>query len=66
MSVNMYFTKHTYIYKDKLIKFQPDGDGWHPYEVANPAKEVPADVLRKMLDDGLITKALYKKFITNK
>ncbi len=54
------------IYKDKLIKFQPDGDGWHPYEVANPAKEVPADVLRKMLDDGLITKALYKKFITNK
>ena len=54
------------IYEDKLIKFQPDGDGWHPYEVTNPAKEVPADVLRKMLDDGLITKVQYKKFITNK
>lgn len=54
------------IYEDKLIKFQPDGDGWHPYEVKNPAKEVPADVLRQMLDDGLITKVQYKKFTKNK
>nr|WP_248930922.1 pre-toxin TG domain-containing protein [Paenibacillus hamazuiensis] len=54
------------IYEGQLIKFQPDGDlGWHPYLVENAAKEVPADVLRKMLDDGKITKAQYKKFIKN-
>ncbi len=50
----------------KLVKFQPDGNGgWHAYEVQNPAKEVPTDVLRKMLDDGKITKAQYKDFIKN-
>jgi len=55
------------IYDGKLIKFQPDGPtGWHPYEVTNPAKEVPADVLRQMLKDGKITKVEYNKFLKNK
>ncbi|MDP4097353.1 WXG100 family type VII secretion target [Paenibacillus sp. P96] len=55
------------IYEGKLIKFQPDGEtGWHPYEVANPAKEVPADVLRQLLKDGQITKVEYSKFLKNK
>jgi membrane peptidoglycan carboxypeptidase len=54
-------------YEGKLVKFQPDTvSGWHSYEVANAAKEVPADVLRQMLDDGIITKAQYKYFINNK
>lgn len=49
------------IYKNKLIKFQPDSvEGWHAYEVANPAKEVPIDVLRQMLKDGKITNSQYK------
>jgi membrane peptidoglycan carboxypeptidase len=32
----------------------------------NPAKEVPADVLKKMLEDGKLTQAQYKKFVKNK
>ncbi|WP_051541999.1 hypothetical protein [Clostridium lundense] len=61
-------TKQLYNYYDgKLVKFQPDTvNGWHSYEVVNPAKEVPADVLRQMLNDGKITKAQYKNFIKNK
>ncbi|WJE54715.1 hypothetical protein QRE66_11065 [Bacillus cereus] len=55
------------IYDGKLIKFQPDGEtGWHPYEVMNPAKEVPADVLRKLLKDEKLTKAEYKRLLKNK
>ncbi|WP_228728180.1 hypothetical protein [Brevibacillus composti] len=55
------------IYEGKLIKFQPDGEtGWHPYEVTNPAKEVPADVLRQLLKDGKITKVEYNKLLKNK
>lgn len=54
------------IYKDKLIKFQPDNiEGWHAYEVKNPSKEVPVDVFRQMLNDGLIDKTTYGKFIHN-
>ena len=54
------------LYKGKLVKFQPDTvTGWHSYLVENPAKEVPADVLRQMLKDGKITKAQYKNFIKN-
>ncbi len=50
----------------KIVKFQPDTDGsWHGYEVKNPSKEVPADVLRQMRDDGKITKAEYNKMINN-
>lgn len=55
------------IYDGKLIKFQPDSaSDWHPYEVVNPAKEVPADVLRQMFNDGKITKVEYNKMIKNK
>ncbi|WP_346768741.1 polymorphic toxin-type HINT domain-containing protein [Paenibacillus sp. HB172176] len=54
------------VYEGKLVKFQPDSNGsWHPYAVANPAKEVPTDVLRQMLNDGLITKTEYNKFLKN-
>ncbi|WNS43283.1 hypothetical protein [Paenibacillus sp. MMS20-IR301] len=55
------------IYEDKLVKFQPDGEaGWHPYEVVNPAKEVPADVLRQMVNDAKISKADNKMIKNNK
>jgi hypothetical protein len=55
------------IYEGRLIKFQPEGQtGWHAYEVKNPSKEVPADVLRQMLKDGKITKVEYNKFLKNK
>ncbi|ASR47598.1 hypothetical protein B4V02_13395 [Paenibacillus kribbensis] len=55
------------IYEGKLVKFQPDGEtGWHPYEVTNPAKEVPADVLRQLLKDGKITRVEYNKLLKNK
>lgn len=55
------------IYEGKLIKFQPEGDtGWHPYEVTNPAKEVPTDILRQLLKDGKITKVEYNKLLKNK
>lgn len=40
--------------------------GWHPYEVTNPAREVPADVLRQFLRDGKITKVEYNKLLRNK
>ena len=56
-----------YVYKGKLIKFQTHRPGkWHAYEVINPATEVPTDVLRKMLADGLITKVQYNKWLKGK
>ena len=56
------------IYSMQVAKFQPDTfeNGWHAYLVENTAKEVPTDVLRKMLKDGLITKTQYNKFTKNK
>ena len=61
-------TKQLYnVYDYKLVKFQPDNAGtWHAYEVRNPAAEVPADVLRNMKDDGLITRVQYNKWIKGK
>ncbi|MBN7773730.1 polymorphic toxin-type HINT domain-containing protein [Clostridium aminobutyricum] len=61
-------TKQLYNVQDgKLVKFQPDNQGgWHAYEVINPAQEVPADILRQMKKDGLITNSQYTKFIKNK
>jgi len=32
----------------------------------NPAKEVPADVLRQLLKDEKLTKAEYKRLLKNK
>ena len=55
------------IYDDQIIKFQPDtATGWHAYAVTNTAKEVPTDVLKNMLNDDLISKPQYKKFLKNK
>ncbi|MGG5341968.1 T7SS effector LXG polymorphic toxin [Enterococcus sp. AZ192] len=49
----------------KLVKFQPDTTGsWHAYDVVkNVQRDVPADVLRAMQKDGLITNAQYRKLI---
>ena len=60
-------TKQLYnVYEGKLVKFQPDNaGGYHPYEVINPAKEVPADILRQMKKDGLISNVQYNKWIKN-
>lgn len=60
-------TKQLYnVYEGKLVKFQPDNAGtWHAYEIKNPSAEVPADVLRSMKNDGLITKNQYNKWIKN-
>lgn len=47
----------------KIVKFQPDGtpyNGYHSYEVYGPP-DVPVGILRKMLNDGKITKAEYNK-----
>ncbi|EGA5808940.1 hypothetical protein ACRFH6_001071 [Listeria monocytogenes] len=55
------------IHEGKLVKFQPDNTGgYHAYEVINSATEVPSNVLRQMMKDGLIDKAQYNKFIKNK
>ena len=48
----------------KIVKFQPDntpGNGYHSYEVANP-KDIPANILKKMLNEGRITRSEYNKF----
>lgn len=51
----------------KLVKYQPDtNETWHCYEVENPSKEVPADVLRQMKADKKITNVQYNKFTKNK
>ncbi|MDE6016159.1 MAG: HINT domain-containing protein, partial [Acetatifactor sp.] len=55
------------VYEGKLIKFQPDRtNGWHAYLMDNTATEVPSEVLKKMLQDGAITKVTYNKLIKNK
>lgn len=61
-------TKQLYnVYDGKLVKFQPDNaGGYHPYEVINPALEVPTDILRQMKNEGLISNSQYNKWIKNK
>ena len=55
------------LYEGQLIKFQPDGTGrWHPYEMDNTAKEIPANVLKEMRKDGKITNAEFNKYRKNK
>jgi len=52
----------------KLVKFQPDGtpnNGYHSYEVFSPP-DIPPSVLKKMVDDGKISKSDYKKFLKGK
>ncbi len=55
------------MYEGDIIKFQPDSSSgkWHAYKVSNTAKEVPTDVYKKMLDDGVISKTDYNKLIKN-
>ena len=55
------------IYKGKMIIFQPTGTNneWHAYELTDKqikSKQVPTDVLKQMLKDGVITKAQYNKW----
>ncbi|MFM8454568.1 MAG: hypothetical protein ACKOAD_06415, partial [Gammaproteobacteria bacterium] len=62
------------VYNGKLIKFQPDNtlnNGWHAYEVEagtsrSVTNQVPLIVLKKMCEDGLITRIQYNKWIKNK
>lgn len=52
----------------KLVKFQPDGtpnNGYHSYEVFSPP-DIPPSVLKKMVDDGKISKSDYKKYLKGK
>ncbi|WP_314294538.1 pre-toxin TG domain-containing protein [Leptotrichia massiliensis] len=55
------------IYKGKMIKFQPTGTSneWHAYELTDKqikSQQVPPDVLKQMLKDGVITKPQYNKW----
>ncbi|MCF0247596.1 MAG: SHOCT domain-containing protein [Synergistes sp.] len=46
-----------------IVKFQPDNtpnNGYHSYEVS-ALKDIPADILKQMRDDGKITRAEYNK-----
>lgn len=61
-------TKQRYnIYNNIIIKFQPDGSSgaWHAYKVVNTKSEVPTNIYRQMLKDGRISKADYKRLISN-
>lgn len=55
------------IYGTDIIKFQPDSSSgeWHAYRVSNTATEVPTDVYRQMLGDGLISEVGYRRLIKN-
>jgi hypothetical protein len=46
-----------------IVKFQPDNtpdNGYHSYEVSKP-RDIPSSVLKKMLEDGKISKSQYRK-----
>lgn len=46
-----------------IVKFQPDGtpqNGYHSYKVTSP-RDIPSSVLKKMLEDGLISRAQYNR-----
>ena len=52
----------------KLVKFQPDGspnNGYHSYEVTSPP-DIPPSILKKMYQDGKITKTDYNKYLKGK
>ena len=47
----------------KIVKFQPDNslnNGYHSYEVSKP-RDIPASILKQMLQDGKITRAEYNR-----
>lgn len=46
-----------------IVKYQPDNtpnNGYHSYEVSKP-RDIPASILKKMLEDGKISRAEYNK-----
>ncbi len=46
-----------------IVKFQPDNtpnNGYHSYEVSKP-RDIPASILKQMLNDGKISKVEYTK-----
>ncbi len=46
-----------------IVKFQPDNtpqNGYHSYEVSKP-RDIPASVLKKLLNDGKITRSQYNR-----
>ena len=48
----------------KIVKFQPDGspgNGYHAYEVSKP-RDIPASVLKQLLNNGKISKSDYNKY----
>lgn len=50
--------------RGEIIKFQPDNspqNGYHPYLVLKPS-DIPPRILRKMRDDGKLSKADYNKY----
>ena len=50
----------------RVVKFQPDNSGsYHSYEVSKP-RDIPTNVLKKMLNDGKISKTEYNKIIKGK
>ena len=51
-----------------IVKFQPDGtpqNGYHPYKVTSP-RDIPPSVLKKLRDDGKITRSDYIKLLKGK
>ena len=48
----------------KIVKFQPDHtpeNGYHAYEVTKP-RDIPASVLKELLNNGKISRTDYTKF----
>lgn len=46
-----------------IIKYQPDNtpnNGYHSYEVSKP-RDIPTSILKKMLEDGKLSRAEYSK-----
>lgn len=52
----------------QLIKFQPDGtpdNGYHAYVVYGKP-DIPPSILKRMLDDGKISRSDYNKYLRGK
>ena len=54
--------------RKKFVKFQPDHtpeNGFHAYEVLTP-RDIPTSIMKKLLNDGKITKSEYGKLRNGK
>lgn len=52
----------------KVVKFMPDNtpqNGYHAYEVSKP-RDIPANVLRRMLEANLISRSEYSRLLRGK